>query len=227
MKQTMRFAFSGLLSLGAVLFLHRPHPTVMPPLSAPARKPALPEAITRIAGYKTWRKVNPKAVLMLPADAMLCVSTLRTSQPPNPHLWKYVFVYVNPIGADAMIRQVHPHFPVGSVIVKEKLSQPNSKRPELLTVMIKRAKGYHPAGGDWEFVATNGAGTQVQAQGKLESCQHCHQLPPARDADHVFRAYYLPDTPQSPGEHSRRIRNGPSAFTPEPNHKGGFLISSE
>jgi hypothetical protein len=83
-------------------------------------------------------------------------------------------VFVNQVGERAMLHQKKPAFPQGSLIVKEKLPDPHSGAPELLTVMRKRERGYNPAGGDWEYLVLDGAGRQVQAQGKLQNCQSCH-----------------------------------------------------
>ena len=70
-----------------------------------------------------------------------------------------------------MMEQAKPSFPEGSVIVKEKLPDKSSQTPELLTVMIKRGKGFNNESGDWEYMVVDGSGTKVEAQGKLENCQ--------------------------------------------------------
>jgi hypothetical protein len=106
---------------------------------------------------------------------------------------KYVTVYVNDLGKKAMVAEKTPIFPVGSVIVKEKLTKPESKSPELMTVMVKREKDFNPDCGDWEFLVFNGDGKQVTARGKIESCANCHRTRPAIGADYVFRNYYLPE----------------------------------
>ena len=86
-----------------------------------------------------------------------------------------------------MLEQSNPNFPEGSVIVKEKLPGKASQEPELLTVMIKRAKGFNPTSGDWEYMVVDGTGTTVQARGKLENCQSCHTG--NSRTDYVFRSY--------------------------------------
>lgn len=62
----------------------------------------------------------------------------------------------------------------------------------MLTVMHKREKGYDPAGGDWEFLVLDGAGKQVEAQGRLKTCLSCHAQWKA--TDYVSRAYLTADT---------------------------------
>jgi hypothetical protein len=133
----------------------------------------IPEAKDEIADYKNWTKVNDKPQIMQSITAQLC-SDVRKQSLKDPHENKYVNVYVNRIGKDEMLTKLNPRFPVGTVIVKEKLSSPESKVPELLTVMIKRQKDFNPTVGDWEFLTFNGAATEVTSKGKLESCQTCH-----------------------------------------------------
>jgi hypothetical protein len=105
----------------------------------------------------------------------------------NPHRDKYFTVYVNGAGREAMLRQKAPIFPEGSVIVKEKLPAKDSDTPELLTVMIKRKKGFDPASGDWEYAVVDGGGTMVEGRGNLQYCQSCHIA--NRETDYIFRTY--------------------------------------
>jgi len=86
-----------------------------------------------------------------------------------------------------MMEEKSPHFPQGSVIVKEKLTTPDSSTPELLTVMVKRERGYNPESGDWEYMVVDGKGQSVTERGKLESCQSCHLM--EKDTDYVSRKY--------------------------------------
>jgi hypothetical protein len=75
-------------------------------------------------------------------------------------------------------------FPAGSIIVREKLSKEGDDRPELLAVMIKRAAGFNPAGGDWEFLTVDGQVSKIRERQKKGSCLDCHSS--QRDADFVF-----------------------------------------
>jgi hypothetical protein len=152
-----------------------------------------PDAINEIAGYRTWTRVNAEPQLMPDQVSALCAAPVptRADAPANPHRHKYLMVYVNDTGRKAMLEQKNPAFPEGSVIVKEKLSEKSSQTPELLTVMIKRGKGFNSTSGDWEYMVVDGTGMTVQAQGKLENCQSCHSVKP--DTDYVFRTY-IPGT---------------------------------
>ena len=146
---------------------------------------AVGNPVKEIAGYRGWSKVNTEPQLMPDRTAALCAAPVPIAK--NPHSNKYVTVYVNDIGRKAMIEELNPYFPEGSVIVKEKLPDKSSQAPELLTVMIKRGKGFNSTSGDWEYMVVDGTGTTVQARGRLENCQSCHTGKPG--TDYVFRTY--------------------------------------
>ena len=148
-----------------------------------------------IAGYKGWTRVNREPQNIPSRIAIQCAMPTREQlswEEQNPHRDKFVVVYVNSIGRHAMMEQKWPRFPVGSVIVKEKLSTKDSTSPELLTVMKKREAGYDPGKGDWEYFVFDGAGREMKASGKLEKCQGCH-LDEAH-TDYVSRRYIPYDT---------------------------------
>jgi hypothetical protein len=50
--------------------------------------------------------------------------------------------------------------------------------------MYKRAPGFNPKGGDWEFLILDGAATKIQERQKKGSCLDCHDS--QRDRDFVF-----------------------------------------
>ena len=166
------------------------------PSSIAAARAFSGNSVKEIAGYRDWFKVNRTPAVMQARTALDCAAPTsgnRIYGPANPHHEKYITVYVNELGRTAMMEQAKPSFPEGSVIVKEKLPDKSSQTPELLTVMIKRAKGFNNDNGDWEYMVTDGSGTKVEAQGKLENCQGCHQA--NRGKDYVFRTY-LPNDVQ-------------------------------
>ena len=154
--------------------------------------------VKEIAGYRGWTKANAQPLLMAMRTALLCApvrpasAAINVEGPTSPHHDKYITVYVNDVGRKAMLEELKPGFPEKSVIVKEKLPDAASQSPELLTVMIKRAKGFNPESGDWEYMVTDGGGTRLETRGKLENCQSCHLTKP--DSDYVFRTYLSPDT---------------------------------
>lgn len=157
-------------------------------ISNSPRAMAQPDAAIEIEGYRAWTKVNQSPYRMSPQAAAACAMV---GPPRGPHENKYVTVYVNDIGRKAMLEELHPKFPAGSIIVKEKLSEPGSDAPELLTVMIKHPNGYNPSVGDWEFMVTDGKGQLVTERGRLENCQKCHSSWGAQD--YIFRDYLSDD----------------------------------
>ena len=148
-----------------------------------------------IAGYKSWTRVNREPQNIPSRIAIQCSMPTREEwslEKQNPHRDKFVVVYVNSIGRNAMMEQKWPRFPEGSVIVKEKLSTKESTNPELLTVMKKREPGYDPDKGDWEYFVFDGTGREMKASGKLQNCQGCHLDEKA--TDYVSRRYIPYDT---------------------------------
>lgn len=143
-----------------------------------------------VAGYKAWTRVNPEPAVFHSKLAFLCAppteAQLRRER-ENPHLNKFITVYVNGPGRRAMLEEKRPRFPAGTLIVKEKLPARDSSEPELLTAILKHEAGYDPEGGDWEYLVLDGQGKEVRARGKLESCRACHQTYP--DTDFVSRNY--------------------------------------
>ena len=181
--------FSLMLAVFHLTSSHAREETVtLPPMSA-ASVPDLND----IRNYKAWTRVNPTA-LRLPAPvAALCAAptpprSIESSQ--NPHRQKYFVVYVNETGRVAMMSQLKPVFPEGSIIVKEKLLAQDDTSPELLTVMVKREQGFNPESGDWEYMVVSGSRTKIEARGKLANCQSCHAS--KGETDYIFRSY-LPD----------------------------------
>ena len=173
-----------------------------------AQKQPKPVMLPEIVNYTYWREVTQKPVEMAPRVAAMCASGLplpNDLSPPTvrgtqgPHAKKYIRVFVNAVGEAAMTTQKEPHFPVGSVIVKQKLPLMKGKgksqwiglTPELLTVMVKRAPGYDAAHGDWEYIATDGPGKRMTQSGHSESCQNCHR--PFAKTDYVVRSYLPPE----------------------------------
>lgn len=197
MKKTGKLALASCVVLLAVgFFVVQATSSSKSPVAASA--PPADEAATvkEIIGYKNWTRVNPEPVFMAPAVAAMCAPASQVSQQSNPHSNKFITVYVNGTGLKAMTTELKPTFPEGSVIVKEKLpKEQQGAQPELLTVMVKREKGFNLASGDWEYMAVNGEGTKIESRGKLANCQSCHVTTPA--TDYVFRTYLSADVRES------------------------------
>ena len=156
-----------------------------------------PKQVSEINGYRAWTLVNPQPVYISSVVNMLCRAPMpanRADEANNPHMRKLISVYVNELGRHAMMTERNPEFAIGSVIVKEKLLLDKKDAPELLTVMVKREHGYNPASEDWEYMVVNGAGTKIEARGKLENCQACHVS--MKERGFVYRSY-APDEVRS------------------------------
>ena len=138
-----------------------------------------------LAKYRNWTLVNPQPVLMDPIVAVACAAP--SIGTPSPHSNKYVLVYVNEAGKAAMMSEKHPRFPPGAIIVKEKFSEETNRLPELLTIMVKRAEGFDPGNGNWEYWVAEGDLSRVQRPGNVKSCQGCHLA--KKETDYVSRIY--------------------------------------
>lgn len=90
-------------------------------------------------------------------------------------------VYVNNLARYAIRAEAPVQFPRGSIIVREKLGKADDAQPQLLTVMIKRARGFNPKGNDWEFLAVDGDMTKILERQKKGSCLDCHASQRQRD----------------------------------------------
>jgi len=93
-------------------------------------------------------------------------------------------VYVNEPAAQVIAAGKSGKFPLGSIIVREKVARADEKGPELVVVMIKREPGFNPAGGDWLFLTADGTLTKVRERQKKGSCLGCHKS--EHDNDFVF-----------------------------------------
>jgi hypothetical protein len=144
-----------------------------------------------IRGHRKWYRVTKApAYLDHNIDSLCRMPTndeVAMADKKNPHDRKFFNVYVNRAGQKTMLTTANLKFPVGSIIVKEKLPSKHSRRPELLTVMIKRERAYNPAGGNWEYLVLNGAATKIDGRGVLQTCQSCHIT--RRQTDYLFLNY--------------------------------------
>lgn len=182
MKKTI---FKGFLLIGAAVMFG----CVVASQSSPIVQD---NDLVSLAKYRQWTLVNPTPQLMEPLPANSC-AILPGRAASSPHVHKYISVFVNPVGREAMMTKQSPKFPVGSMIVKEKVGSPDSKNPEVLTAMIKRGPGYNPENGDWEFLVLDGAASKIVERGKLTRCSDCHR--PYDASDFVTRTY-LPESVQ-------------------------------
>jgi len=111
----------------------------------------------------------------------------------NPHRSDLIQIRVNDVGRNAY-RLGNPA-PVGTVVIKEKHLFPEVgesvrvDRPFAVAAMIKRASGYDPEHGDWEYAYQVNLPVKDKSliQGKLANCIGCHQ--DVRNQDYLFRKH--------------------------------------
>jgi hypothetical protein len=170
-----------------------------------------PKRLVQIDGYRDWTLVTKTPQDMSPSMAALCVGPDSAHLGDNPHLPKVFRVFVNPVGAGAMMAKDPKDFPDGSIIVKEKFNREDfpqlkspdqnmiekkklniqDQKPVLMTVMIKKE-------GKWDYFITNADGS-IQKIDK-DKCTKCHQQ--VKEHDYVFKPYVAP-YPALPRSQSR------------------------
>jgi len=141
-----------------------------------------------IASYRTWKKVNAKPIYMEPAVAAACLPRpIAVSSKDNPHVPTYFTVYVNATGERAMLSSEPVKLPAGSIVVKEKRVGSPDAKVKLLTVLIKRQRGYATANGDWQYLVVDGTDLSHRTTDHLEHCKSCHAE--QKKDDYLFRDY--------------------------------------
>ena len=98
-------------------------------------------------------------------------------------------VYANDAARHALVDEKKPRFPVGSIIVREKLALADDTKPMVLVAMIKHERGFNPEANNWEFLVIDGNASTIQRREKIGDCLACHKE--QKKTDFVFR-YYLP-----------------------------------
>jgi hypothetical protein len=150
-----------------------------------------------LSNYKSWKVVNPERYFVPNPTAALCAAP--TQAEVSPHRGKYILVYTNPRAERPLTQMKTPVFPRGAVVVKEKYASAEAETPELLTVMVKQAKGYNPAAGDWAYFVVSAPELKIIAGGKLKNCASCHTI--SKASGYVFRSYL-------PAETDAKLRSG-------------------
>ncbi len=127
------------------------------------------------ASYPQLKRMTPSPVLVNISLARYCIGAsqqVRDEQEARygPHTDAAIIVYMNDLAANAFgLRS--PTYPVGSVVVKEKVRTGD----EVYGVggMVKRKRGYDTSHGNWEYFYF--AKTTEIESGKLTNCIQCHQ----------------------------------------------------
>jgi hypothetical protein len=127
-------------------------------------------------------RVTKQPFRVEPVPSTLCINT----PPGGPHSTHWIDVFVTLHGYDVM-KNGRGVYPEGTVILKQKYSDPGRRQTELFTGMLKRKQGYDPDMGNWEFFVLDASRASVLAFGKIESCSECHAS--FKRTDFVSREY--------------------------------------
>jgi hypothetical protein len=127
--------------------------------------------------------------------AMLCIGIQQVHvdearKRAGPHALTAIRIFMNDLAYDAF-HKAAATYPFGSVIVKVKRgleyflntsSRSKATTPDGVGGMIKRAPGYDPDHGDWEYFYFDDK-SRIES-GRIATCVQCHQAAAAKD--HVF-----------------------------------------
>ena len=197
-------------------------------LGAPGRMPAPPPP-TATSGaqptcaevaedYPRYQQITKQAVQVNPELAMLCVGVSQKQveaarAKDGPHANTAVLIYMNDPAA-ATFNAKAKSYPVGSVVVKQKMIEAYRDEhgdygvhgsPQGVGGMIKRAAGFDPEHGDWEYFYFEGEVRSVSGaafayekprqieSGRIASCVGCHAA--AKGTDYVFGTWADPGNP--------------------------------
>jgi len=146
-----------------------------------------------VAGhYKSYRAMTKEPVHVEHRMSMLCdgggVSNEEIRRRiSGPHASAAISVYMNDPAAGAF-ESPGAMYPEGSIIVKEKRRGRDASLLTGVGGMIKRAPGFDPDHGDWEYFYYENPAT-IQS-GKIASCVECHAR--AKSTDYVFGFWASP-----------------------------------
>ena len=137
--------------------------------------------------YRNFVRLTERPHPVAPLTAALCTIPSqavveREKLLTGPHYQTSVHLYASPAALPTIKNRTAP-FPVGAVIVKEKLT--SDGKVSGVGGMIKRQPGYDAANGDWEYFYYGGPGEF--SSGRLEGCVACHRA--AKSTDHVYSVW--------------------------------------
>lgn len=155
----------------------------------PKSPPTDPLQLRKLEGYV---KITERPFEMHDSTIAFCRAPLKPDAiPTNPHdpthpKTAFCNVYVNSIAKEVMLSGKGV-YPVGSLVIKSKLSTVEDSNPDLFTVMQKMPSGYDTKRGDWKYIVIDGAEYRETASGRIDSCIGCHEHYKA--TDYITREY--------------------------------------
>ena len=161
-------------------------------ISVAAEDAPAPQIAEIAKDYKKLHAMTPDRVFVDPGLAMLCRGASQrdveeAQKKSGPHAHTSIRVYMNDLAAGAF-KESAKAYPVGAVIVKEKSGlnywssegdRKSKKTHDGVGGMVKRAPGFDPAHGDWEYFYFEDA-AKIES-GKIASCVACHAGAAGRD----------------------------------------------
>lgn len=200
MKTIKAWALAGIGTFACALILPSCQPTASTAGASEARvdvkSTGVEDELANFAEYREWHKANPELARMSDVVAWMCrnltpeeAAKMRKELEGTHKVaqqWKTFTVFVNDLGKDRLLGVTKGEFPVGSILVKEKHDQDDTSTSELLTVMVKREKGFAPKVGDWEFLVLDGFAKAIQ-KGDSKTCVSCHTS--VSENDFVYADY--------------------------------------
>jgi hypothetical protein len=115
--------------------------------------------------WEEWTLITPKPVIS------------------EGHGNSWVKVYVNELAEDTYLSAGAP-YPECAKVVKPLYSDAEGTRVDKMTIMVKMATGYDPENSDWWYALSNGPGTFLIEQGRVDNCILCHKE--AAETDYLF-----------------------------------------
>lgn len=125
--------------------------------------------LRRFLNYRSLTRVTEAQIDVEVSVATFCRDPKEIH---GPHIRPGIHIFVSPGVVEAQSRNGSSHYPVGSMLVKEKYSRKGDVKPSLITVMEKVAdKGRIE---DWRFYMVRLSDRSfVRDEGKV-SCVDCH-----------------------------------------------------
>jgi Cytochrome P460 len=120
--------------------------------------------------------------IRFPAPGEISPSRPKPAPASESHASSFGVAYANEVARGSILSKEPATFPLGSILVREKLSTPTAANPEVLVVMVKREKNFNPEGNDWEFLTVSGDMKKIEKRERQGKCQQCH----ASEAKHDF-----------------------------------------
>jgi hypothetical protein len=171
--------------------------------ASPSGKETEPKVADVIVGYTKYNKMTHHPVSVDPFIMSRCMPTFKEELDVarvkhGPHANAMIFIYMNDLAAGSFTNRTNV-YPVGSVIAKQKMIQDyyDEKLKKSVTGnnglggMVKRAPGYDPANGDWEYFYWEEPVVRLSPEkppelvsGRIASCVQCHAY--AEETDRVF-----------------------------------------